>query len=185
MGKMEFIQTDLPGVIIIKPRLIEDERGFFMETFQQHKFDAAGIESAFVQDNHSRSMKHTLRGLHYQLQHAQGKLVRVVAGEIYDAVVDIRRSSPAFGRWVGVTLSSKDKNQLWVPPGFAHGFFVVSDWAEVLYKVTDYYDQPAERCIRWNDPALNISWPIPLGSHPILSAKDNAGKLLAEAEVYP
>jgi dTDP-4-dehydrorhamnose 3,5-epimerase len=182
---MEFIQTDLPGVIIIKPRLIEDERGFFMETFQQHKFDAAGIEFAFVQDNHSRSMKHTLRGLHYQLQHAQGKLVRVVAGEIYDAVVDIRRSSPAFGRWVGVNLSSKDKYQLWVPPGFAHGFFVVSNWAEVLYKVTDYYDQPAERCIRWDDPALNIAWPIPPGSRPILSTKDNAGKLLAEAEVYP
>jgi dTDP-4-dehydrorhamnose 3,5-epimerase len=182
---MEFIQTDLPGVIIIKPRLIEDERGFFMETFQQHKFDAAGIEFAFVQDNHSRSMKHTLRGLHYQLQHAQGKLVRVVAGEIYDAVVDIRRSSPAFGRWMGVNLSSKDKKQLWVPPGFAHGFFVVSDWAEVLYKVTDYYDRPAERCIRWDDPALNIAWPIPPGSRPILSTKDNAGILLAEAEVYP
>ena len=181
---MKFIRTEIPEVVIIEPRVFEDSRGFFMETYQAVEFVEAGIGSNFVQDNHSRSTQHTLRGLHYQIFHAQGKLVRVVVGEIFDVAVDIRRLSPTFGRWVGVRLSEKDKRQLWVPAGFAHGFYVVSKWAEVLYKATDFYDQAAERCIRWDDPTLNVTWPIAPGKLPILSPKDLVGKSFAETELY-
>ena len=181
---MMFIPTGIPEVIIIEPRVFEDSRGFFMETYQARKFTEAGIAPDFIQDNHSRSKQFTLRGLHYQIRHAQGKLVRVVVGEIFDAVVDIRRSSPTFGRWVGVWLSAQDKRQLWVPPGFAHGFYVVSEWADVLYKATDLYDQTAERCIRWDDPTIKVTWPIAPGKLPILSEKDLAGISFTEAEMY-
>ena len=181
---MEFIQTNIPEVVLITPQVYEDSRGFFMETYQSRKFTEAGIAIDFVQDNHSRSMQYTLRGLHYQIRHAQGKLVRVIVGEIFDLVVDIRRSSSTFGKWVGATLSAKSKQQLWVPPGFAHGFYVLSEWAEVLYKATDFYDQPSERCIRWDDPTINVTWPFPPGVVPILSQKDQAGKLLIESELY-
>jgi dTDP-4-dehydrorhamnose 3,5-epimerase len=181
---MQFIRTDIPEVVIIEPHVFEDSRGFFMETYQARKFAEAGIGSNFVQDNHSRSTQYTLRGLHYQIFHAQGKLVRVVVGEIFDVAVDIRRSSPTFGRWVGIWLSAEGKRQLWVPPGFAHGFYVVSGWAEVLYKATDYYDPKAERCILWDDPKLNVTWPIAPGELPIISPKDLAGKSFTEAEIY-
>jgi dTDP-4-dehydrorhamnose 3,5-epimerase len=181
---MKFIQTDIPEVLIIEPRVFEDARGFFMETYQARQFSEAGISANFVQDNHSRSTQYTLRGLHYQIRHAQSKLVRVVAGQIFDVAVDLRRSSPTFGGWVGVLLSAQDKHQLWVPSGFAHGFYVISEWAEVLYKATDYYDPTAERCVIWNDPTLNVAWPVVAGKMPILSPKDLAGKLFSEAEIY-
>jgi dTDP-4-dehydrorhamnose 3,5-epimerase len=181
---MQFIQTDIPEVIIIEPRVFEDSRGFFMETYQAQKFAQAGIGFDFVQDNHSCSTRNTLRGLHYQICHAQGKLVRVVAGEIFDVAVDIRRSSSTFGQSICILLSAQNKRQLWIPPGFAHGFYIVSDWAEVLYKATDFYDPTAERSIIWNDPTLNVPWPIAPGELPILSPKDLAGKLIAEAETF-
>jgi dTDP-4-dehydrorhamnose 3,5-epimerase len=181
---MKFIHTDIPDVILIEPQLFEDSRGFFMETYHAIKFAEAGITSNFVQDNHSRSIRFTLRGLHYQIHHPQGKLVRVVIGEIFDVVADIRRSSPTFGKWVGGLFSAQDRRQLWVPPGFAHGFYVLTECAEVLYKTTDVYDGEAERCIRWDDPTLNITWPVPPGTLPLLSPKDLAGKLLTEAELY-
>ncbi len=181
---MDFIQTEITDVICVEPRIFEDERGFFLETYQADKFTKAGITHTFVQDNHSRSKQGTLRGLHYQIRHAQGKLVRAVVGEIFDVAVDIRRSSPTFGKWVGKVLSAQNRQQLWVPPGFAHGFYVMSDWAEVLYKTTDLYDPQAERCILWNDPTLNISWPLISGYAPTLSPKDLNGKLLEEAEVF-
>jgi dTDP-4-dehydrorhamnose 3,5-epimerase len=181
---MKLSRTDIPEVIIIEPRVFEDSRGFFMETYSARQFAEAGIVADFVQDNHSYSIQATLRGLHYQIRHAQGKLVWVVAGEIYDVVADIRRSSPAFGKWVGVYLSDRNKSQLWAPPGFAHGFYVVSASAEVVYKTTDYYDQAAERCIKWDDPTLNVTWPIASGTLPVLSPKDLAGNLLADAELY-
>jgi dTDP-4-dehydrorhamnose 3,5-epimerase len=181
---MDFIQTDIPDVLLIKPRVIEDARGFFMETYQVQKYAQAGIGLNFVQDNHSSSTRFTLRGLHYQIRHAQGKLVRVVAGEIFDVAVDIRRSSPTFGKSIGIALSSQNKCQLWIPPGLAHGFYVVSERAEVLYKVTDYYDPESERVIIWNDPTLDVSWPIAPGELPILSPKDLAGKSFSEAELY-
>jgi dTDP-4-dehydrorhamnose 3,5-epimerase len=181
---MQFIQSAIPDVVIIEPHVFEDSRGFFMETYQALKFVQAGIDSSFAQDNHSRSSHATLRGLHYQIQHAQGKLVRVVVGEIFDAAVDIRRSSSTFGKSIGIILSAQNKRQLWIPPGFAHGFYVISEWAEVLYKATDYYDPEAERVIIWNDPTLKVAWPIPLGELPNLSPKDLMGKLLPEAELY-
>ncbi|MCX6037720.1 MAG: dTDP-4-dehydrorhamnose 3,5-epimerase [Chloroflexi bacterium] len=181
---MEFIQTDIPEVVIIEPHVFEDSRGFFMETYQAQKFAQAGIGFNFVQDNHSRSTQNTLRGLHYQIRHAQGKLVQVVAGEIFDAAVDLRHSSSTFGKSIGILLSAQNKRQLWIPPGFAHGFYVVSEWAEVLYKATDFYDPTAERAIIWNDPTLNVPWPIVPGGSPTLSPKDLAGKLLPEAEIY-
>jgi len=181
---MNFIRTDIPEVIIIEPRVFEDSRGFFMETYQARKFAEAGIPSNFVQDNHSRSMQSTLRGLHYQIHHAQGKLVRVVAGEIFDAAVDIRRSSSTFGKSIGILLSAQDKRQLWIPPGFAHGYYVVSEWAEVLYKTTNFYDPEAERTIIWNDPVINLKWPLTPDQLPILSSKDMAGKLFTKAELY-
>jgi len=181
---MEFEPTAIPDVVLIHPEVYGDERGFFMETYRAQKFGAAGLPLIFVQDNHSGSQHGTLRGLHYQIKQAQGKVVRVVIGEIYDVAVDIRRWSPSFGQWVGYTLSAQNKSELWVPPGFAHGFYVVSDWAEVVYKATDYYAPQYERSLLWNDPALGIPWPIPPGQSPTLSAKDAQGFPLEQAEVY-
>ena len=181
---MKVIATDIPDVRIIEPRVFGDSRGFFMESFNQNAFAAAmGGATVFVQDNHSKSGRHVLRGLHYQIRHAQGKLVRVVNGEVFDVAVDLRRSSASFGRWVGHTLSAENKRQLWVPAGFAHGFLVVSDVAEFLYKTTDYYAPEHERCIRWDDPVLNIAWPI--DGAPLVSAKDRLGVAFADAEVFP
>jgi dTDP-4-dehydrorhamnose 3,5-epimerase len=181
---MRFIQTQIPDVIIIEPDVFEDDRGFFMETYHEKKFRAAGIGYSFVQDNHSSSKKGTLRGLHYQITHGQGKLVRVVVGDIYDVAVDLRQSSPNFGKWVGCILSAQKKNQVWIPRGFAHGFYVLSDWAEVLYKATDFYTPEAERAVLWNDPSINIDWPIIPGTQPVLSKKDASAKTLDEAELY-
>jgi dTDP-4-dehydrorhamnose 3,5-epimerase len=181
----QFLPTEIPDVILIEPFVFQDERGFFMETYRQDKFTQAGISYEFVQDNHSTSTQWTLRGLHYQIEKTQGKLVRVVQGEIFDVAVDLRKSSPFFGKWVGVTLSAENKKQLWVPPGFAHGFLVVSEQADVLYKTTDYYHPPGERTIRWSDPDLAIQWSIPSGTHPVISEKDAAGDFFSEAEVFP
>ena len=173
----------IPDVILLEPKVFGDDRGFFFESFNQARFDAAiGRSATFVQDNHSRSVKHVLRGLHYQIQKAQGKLVRIIRGEVFDVAVDIRRSSPTFGRWVGEVLSAENKRQLWVPEGFAHGFVVLSDTAEVLYKATVYYAPEHERCIAWNDQTIGIQWPI--DGAPMLSAKDRQGKSLAEAEHF-
>jgi dTDP-4-dehydrorhamnose 3,5-epimerase len=180
---LNFIPTPIPGIVIIEPKVFPDERGFFLESFQKKKFVEAGIPFDFVQDNHSKSCRGVLRGLHYQIQQAQGKLLRVVAGEIYDAAVDIRRGSPTFGQWFGTHLSAENKKMLWVAPGLAHGFYVTSPEAEVLYKATDYYAPQWERTLLWNDPAIGIAWPTQ-GELPILSPKDAAGSLLADAEVY-
>lgn len=180
---MEVIKTNIPDVLIIEPKVFGDERGFFIESFNEKTFKAkTGVTSSFVQDNHSRSAKNVLRGLHYQIKQAQGKLVRVVSGEVYDVAVDIRKSSPYFGQWTACILSEANKRQLWVPPGFAHGFVVLSDMADFLYKTTDYYAPEYERSILWNDPQLNIDWKIT--EEPILSPKDQAGKPIAQAEVY-
>ncbi|MFB2834731.1 dTDP-4-dehydrorhamnose 3,5-epimerase [Floridanema evergladense] len=180
---METIATEIPDVLLIKPKVFGDSRGFFFESYNQKAFvEKTGAEVNFVQDNHSRSSKNVLRGLHYQIEQAQGKLVRVVSGEIFDVAVDVRKSSPTFGQWVGYLLSAENKQQLWIPAGFAHGFLVVSETAEVLYKATDYYAPQHERSILWNDPDLAIAWP--LDSEPILSAKDQAGKPFKDAEVY-
>ena len=181
---MKFEPTAIPDVVLIHPEIFGDERGFFMETYRAQKFGAAGLPLIFVQDNHSGSQRGTLRGLHYQIKQAQGKVMRVVAGEIYDVAVDLRRWSPTFGQWVGYTLNAQNKAELWVPPGFAHGFYVVSEWAEVVYKATDYYAPQYERSLLWNDPALGIPWPIPAGETPTLSPKDALGLPLAQAEVY-
>lgn len=181
---MKIIQTELPGVLILEPRVFADERGFFFESFNARSFRAlTGQDCSFVQDNHSRSQHGVLRGLHYQLQQPQGKLIRVIAGEVYDVAVDIRRGSATFGQWHGVRLSAANKRQLWLPAGFAHGFLVLSEFAELLYKATDYYAPAHERCIRWDDPQLAIAWP--LAGPPLLSAKDRAGLALADAELYP
>lgn len=181
---MKVIATELPGVLIIEPRVFGDERGFFYESFNAKAFaEASGLQVQFVQDNHSRSQKGVLRGLHYQLQNTQGKLVRVTQGEVLDVAVDIRRSSPHFGQWVAVRLSAANHRQLWVPEGFAHGFVVLSDFAEFLYKTTDYYTPSAERSIRWDDPTLAIDWE--LTEAPQLSAKDQAASLLSEADLFP
>ncbi len=180
---MDVIQTKIPEVFIIQPQVFGDDRGFFLESFNQKKFqDKTGIDTNFVQDNHSRSQKNVLRGLHYQIRQPQGKLVRAIVGEILDVAVDIRRHSPTFGQWVSCHLSASNKQQLWVPVGFAHGFYVMSDVAEVLYKTTDYYAPEQERCIIWNDPELQIDWEN--YADPILSAKDQAGKFLKEADLY-
>lgn len=181
---MIITKMTIPDVLLIEPKVFRDPRGFFMESYQKEKFFQAGIPHEFVQDNHSRSVKSTLRGVHYQLTHTQGKLVRVVIGEIFDVAVDLRRSSPYFGGWVGAVLSEKNKREFWVPPGFGHGFFVLSERADVLYKATDYYDPTSERCIRWDDPTLAIVWPIPEGEAPIVSEKDRAGLSIEEAEVF-
>lgn len=181
---MKLTPTALPEVVILEPQIFGDDRGFFYESFNARRFaELTGLQREFVQDNHSRSQRGVLRGLHYQLQQAQGKLVRVSAGEVYDVAVDIRRSSPNFGRWVGVHLSAENKRQLWVPEGFAHGFLVLSEFAEFLYKTTDYYAPAHERCIRWDDPSLAINWPLD-NLTPQLSGKDQQGLVLAEAETF-
>lgn len=180
---MKVTSFAIPEVVLIEPKVFGDERGFFFESFNQARFEeTVGRDINFVQDNHSRSVKNVLRGLHYQIQQPQGKLVRVVQGEVFDVAVDLRKSSPTFGRWVGQVLSAENKHQLWIPEGFAHGFVVLSDTAEFLYKTTDYYAPAHERCLLWNDPVLNIQWP--LGIAPVLSAKDTQGKPFNEAEVF-
>jgi dTDP-4-dehydrorhamnose 3,5-epimerase len=180
---MQAIPLAIPDVVLIEPKVFGDERGFFFESFNQGQFDAAiGRRVAFVQDNHSRSVKNVLRGLHYQIQQPQGKLVRVVQGEVFDVAVDLRRSSPTFGHWVGEHLSAENKKQLWVPEGFAHGFVVLSDTAEFLYKTTAYYAPAHERCVAWDDAAIGIKWPT--GITPKLSTKDAVGLSLAQAEVF-
>ena len=175
--------TPIPEVLILEPQVFGDARGFFYESFNARDFSrATGLDVSFVQDNHSKSAKGVLRGLHYQIQHPQGKLVRVVQGEVFDAAVDLRKSSTTFGQWVGVHLSADNHRQLWVPPGFAHGFVVLSESAEFLYKTTDYWYPEHERSLLWNDPAVGVQWPI--GEQPLLAAKDAAGKTLAEAECF-
>lgn len=181
---MNFTPTAIPDVILVEPRVFGDDRGFFMETYQAEKFAQAGIPAAFVQDNHSGSRRGILRGLHYQIRQPQGKLVRAVAGEIFDVAVDLRRGSPTFGRWTGAYLSAQNRCQIWIPVGFAHGFYVVSEWAEVLYKATDFYAPEWERCLAWNDPQLGIQWPLPAGELPQLSPKDAQGRWLADAELF-
>jgi dTDP-4-dehydrorhamnose 3,5-epimerase len=180
---VNIVTTEIADVLIIEPKVFGDERGFFFESFNQRRFnELTGTDFQFVQDNHSRSAKNVLRGLHYQIQQPQGKLVRVVQGSVYDVALDIRRSSTTFGQYVGVELSAENKRMLWVPPGFAHGFVVLSDTAEFLYKTTDYWAPEFERSIAWNDPTINIQWPIQ--GEPALSAKDQQGKLLKEAEHF-
>ena len=180
---MQIQKTDIPDVMIIEPKVFGDDRGFFFESFNERRFaELTGASPHFVQDNHSRSARNVLRGLHYQIRQPQGKLVRVTSGEVFDVAVDMRRSSPTFGHWVGVTLSAENKRQLWIPEGFAHGFVVTSESAEFLYKTTDYWAPEYERSVRWDDPAIGIRWP--LQGAPLLSAKDQAGVSLAEAETF-
>jgi dTDP-4-dehydrorhamnose 3,5-epimerase len=181
---MRIVATTIPGVVVIEPKVFEDQRGFFFETFQARKYAEAGVPANLVQDNHSGSHGGVLRGLHYQIRRPQGKLVSVVAGTIFDVAVDLRRSSPTFGKWTGVLLSSQERRQLWIPPGFAHGFYVVSRWAEVSYKVTEFYNPELERTLRWNDPALGIAWPLEPGKTPTLSPRDAQAPLLAQAELF-
>jgi len=182
---MQVIETPIPDLLVLEPRVFGDSRGFFLESWNERTFrEATGVTLGFVQDNHSRSARGVLRGLHYQLQQPQGKLVRAVRGSVYDVAVDLRRRSPTFGRWYGVELTEDNHRQLWIPPGFGHGFLVTSESADFLYKATDYYAPAHERCVMWNDPALGIAWPID-GLTPLLSEKDRQGVPLAEAEVYP
>ncbi len=182
---MEFESTRLPEVVLLKPQVFGDARGYFFESWQQQQFASAGIDARFVQDNHSHSVRHTLRGLHYQLQQPQGKLVRVTRGEVFDVAVDIRRSSPRFGLWVGALLNDRNHHMLWVPPGFAHGYVALSDEIDFLYKCTDFYAPQHERAIRWDDPQIGVLWPLSVGPTPILSAKDAAAPLLKDAETFP
>ena len=182
---MNIIETAIPDVKIIEPKVFGDHRGFFMETWNQKVFQDAGITAEFVQDNHSKSAHGILRGLHYQLQQTQGKLVRVTSGEVFDVAVDIRRSSPTYGKWVSVLLNDENKRMLWIPSGFAHGFYVTTSSAEFLYKCTDFWAPQYERSLLWNDPQLNIPWPLVDQQEPILSEKDKNGALLSEAEVFP
>lgn len=179
---MKVIETRLPGVLLLEPKVFGDARGFFMESYNKREMSEAGIAQDFVQDNHSRSAKGVLRGLHYQIRQPQGKLVRVASGEVYDVAVDMRRGSPSFGQWTGMRLSAENKLMAWIPPGFAHGFYVLSDVAEFLYKTTDYYAPEHERSLLWNDPALAIDWP--LDGEPGLSEKDRLGKPLDQAETF-
>jgi len=179
---MKFTETPIPGVLILEPKVFADVRGFFFESYSERTMAENGILDRFVQDNHSRSARDVLRGLHYQMGRPQGKLIRVIAGEIFDVAVDLRRSSPAFGKWHGIHLSSENKLLMWVPKGFAHGFLVVSESAEVLYKTTDFYAPECERTLAWNDSEVGIDWPIK--GMPIVSAKDNQGRALREAEVF-
>lgn len=181
---MEFVKLAIPDVVLVKPKVFGDPRGYFFEIWESRKFAAAGIDAAFVQDNYSRSVQNTLRGLHYQIKQPQGKLVRVTHGEVFDVAVDMRKSSPSFGRCVTAVLSADNKQQLWIPPGFAHGFYVLSESAEFFYKCTDYYAPEHERTLRWDEPKLAIPWPLQ-GAAPILSAKDQQGKSLADADRYP
>ncbi|AUT60277.1 dTDP-4-dehydrorhamnose 3,5-epimerase [Paraburkholderia terrae] len=181
--KFSVVATSLPEVKIIEPKVFGDERGFFFESFNEQEFaEAIGERVTFVQDNHSRSARNVLRGLHYQIEHAQGKLVRVVAGEVFDVAVDMRRSSPNFGKWTAHVLSADNKRQLWIPPGFAHGFVVLSETTDFLYKTTDYWFAEHERCVVWDDPDLAINWP--LDGEPVLAAKDMAGKRVVDAQTY-
>jgi len=180
---MNCLTTPLPGLLIIEPKVFGDERGFFFESFNQQTWhNLTGLDCSFVQHNHSRSARNVLRGLHYQIRQPQGKLVRVVSGEVFDVAVDLRRSSPTFGQWFGATLSAENKRQMWVPEGFAHGFCVTSEYADFLYLTTDYWAPEYERCIAWNDPAIGIDWP--LSGEPLLSAKDMAGTALDKAELF-
>ena len=180
---MQVVQTAIPDVLILEPKVFGDDRGFFFESFNQQTFqNLTGIKANFVQDNHSKSAANVLRGLHYQIEQAQGKLVRVTSGEVFDVAVDIRRQSATFGKWVGALLSAENKRQMWIPPGFAHGFVVLKDKTEFLYKTTDYYAPQYERCIRWDDPAIGIEWPV--SQKPILSVKDQQGLPLSQAEVF-
>ncbi len=180
---MQITETGLPGLLIIEPKVFGDTRGFFFESYNQKQFEElTGVTTTFVQDNHSRSARNVLRGLHYQIKQSQGKLVRVVAGEVFDVAVDIRRSSPTFGNWFGTHLSAENKKMLWIPQGFAHGFMVLSEYAEFLYKTTDYWAPEHERCIIWNDSDLAVAWP--LHGEPLLSVKDRAGKPFRDAEVF-
>ena len=181
---MQAVSLAIPEVVLFTPKVFGDARGFFYESFNARAFhEATGLQPEFVQDNHSRSSRNVLRGLHYQLPpHAQGKLVRVVQGEVFDVAVDIRRASPTFGKWVGAVLSAENHNQLWIPPGFAHGFITLSETAEFLYKTTDFYDPRSERCIAWSDPQIGIDWPE--GCAPLLSEKDQKGVLLSEADLF-
>lgn len=182
---MEYLPTVIPDVVLITPKVFGDHRGFFLETYRQQEFDEFCGKTEFVQDNHSGSSRGILRGLHYQLKQTQGKLVRAAVGEIFDVAVDIRKGSPTFGKWVGYHLSAQNRAQLWVPPGFAHGFYVVSEWAEVLYKATDYYAPEWERGLRWDDLAIGIQWPLVDGQPPLLSKKDAEAPTLEESEVFP
>jgi len=187
---MKYTPLNIPDIVLIQPQVFGDHRGFFMETFREDEFNqkvAGGTKAVpvnFVQDNHSRSGQGILRGLHYQIKKSQGKLVRVISGEVFDVAVDIRKSSPFFGKWSGAVLSAENKKMLWVPPGFAHGFYVLSKAAEFVYKCTDYYAPEHERCIRWDDPGIAIDWPIVPGVSPILSQKDEQGLSLEKAEVF-
>ena len=181
---MKFSATSIPDVILIEPQVRGDSRGFFMETYQARHFAEAGIPTTFVQDNHSGSRCGILRGMHYQIQQSQGKLVRVVAGEVFDVAVDLRRSSTTFGQWAGTYLSVENRHMLWVPEGFAHGFYVLSDWAELVYKATDYYAPEWERTLCWNDETVGVQWPVPPGEVPQLSEKDSKGNALSECELF-
>jgi dTDP-4-dehydrorhamnose 3,5-epimerase len=181
---MKFYPTNIPEIIIVEPQVYGDDRGFNMETYQLKNFTQAGIETAFVQDNHSGSKQGIIRGIHYQIQQAQGKLVRVVVGEIFDVAVDLRKSSPTFMKWTGLRLSAQNKRQIWVPKGFGHGFYVLSEWAEVIYKVTDFYAPQWERTLAWNDPSVGIDWPLIENQPPLLSAKDSQGRFINELELF-
>ena len=181
---MEFQPTALPEVVAIQPKVFRDARGHFYESWREDAFAAAGIEARFVQDNHSHSVRHTLRGLHYQVRHPQGKLVRVVRGAVFDVAVDLRRASPRFGLWVGVTLSEENGTMLWVPPGFAHGYLALSEEIDLLYKCTDYYSPKDERAVRWDDAGLAVRWPLPRDAAPLLSAKDAVAPLFNDAEYF-
>lgn len=181
---MQLLPADIPDVLVVEPKVFGDARGFFMESWNRRAFAQAGLDAEFVQDNHSLSRRGVLRGLHYQIREPQGKLVRVTSGEVFDVAVDLRRSSPTFGRSVGMRLSAQNRLMMWIPPGFAHGFLVLSEAADFLYKTTAYYHPEHDRSLRWDDPALGIDWPLD-GIEPIVSAKDAAAPLLAQAEVYP
>lgn len=182
---MNFKPTRLPEVVVVEPKVFGDSRGFFMETWEARKFAEGGIDAKFVQDNHSRSSRWVLRGLHYQLRHTQGKLVRVTEGEVFDVAVDVRKSSPTFGQWVGEYLSAENRRMLWVPPGFAHGFVVLSERVDFLYKCTDYYDPASECTLLWNDAEIGVEWPIPAGVEPIISEKDRKGLSWRSIECLP
>lgn len=182
---MEFEPTAISDVILVRPKVFGDPRGFFLESWQERKFAAAGLSMKFVQDNHSRSARNILRGLHYQTRRPQGKLVRVVTGTVFDVAVDLRQSSPTFGRWVGVILSEENHHMLWVPPGFAHGFLVLSEFADFVYRCTDFWDPDYEQTLIWNDPDLDVTWPLPSSAAPMLSAKDAAGLCLRHLEPFP
>jgi dTDP-4-dehydrorhamnose 3,5-epimerase len=182
---MEYIPTAIPEVVLLVPKIFGDHRGFFLETFRQDEFDREVTPTLFLQDSHSGSQQGILRGLHYQIQQTQGKLVRAAVGEVFDVAVDIRKGSPTYGKWVGTYLTAENRHQLWVPAGFAHGYYAISAWAEFFYKTTDYYAPEWERGIRWNDPAIGVDWPLVDRKEPLLSAKDAVAPLLAEAEVFP